>query len=452
METVLRHIMQPDFYQQLIVATFVFALPLQKRKGWEWKFAIIAAAGLAVTVWFDSYINYYSEGNASGVIVNFGGSMEDSAQGVGMLAYYLIIMAMPIILSLIIFKWSVGLNYADSIFGTSIVYLTQHMAFCVCDACMGYDYEELWVSLGRWTIYFAVLAACYFLIIKYFSRDGSYHSTMRNALILFGVTLTLAMFLNYPARLIRYINPEVSIFINIYDILGCFFILLIMVEQRKESDLQNAMAMERQLHEQMRDQYELSKESIDIINAKCHDLKHQIKALKGIDNKAEREAAIEEMEDAVMIYDAAMKTGNTALDVVLTEKSLLCGSNNINWTCMADGSLLKFMNAVDIYTLFGNIYDNAIEASCRIPNEDMRVVSTTISADSGRTHIEVENYCDKMPAIMDGLPVTDKSDKMNHGYGMKSIKQIVEKYNGNLQISADDNIYRLEIMFEGTGN
>ena len=448
MGTILRHIFQPDFYQQLIATSLAFILPLNKRKGWAWKLALVAAAGLAVTVWFDPFINYYYDGNNYGFMVSFDGFAGDNAGVIGPVAYYLIILAMPIVFSFIIFRWAAGMSRADSIFGTSVAYLTQHVAFCIADACMGYDYGELWVSMGRWTIYFAVLAACYFLFVRYFSRGGSYNSTMRNALVMFGVTLTLAMFLNYPARLIRYINPQISIFVNIYDIIGCLFILLIMVEQRRESDLQNTVAAERQLHERMKEQYELSRESIDIINAKCYDLKHQIKALKDIDSKAEREAAIEEMENAVMIYDAAIKTGNTALDVILTEKSLLCGNSNINWTCMADGSLLRFMNAVDIYTLFGNIYDNAIEASCRIPDADMRVVSTTISRDGGQVYVDVENYCAEAPVMVGGLPVTTKADRLNHGYGLKSVKQIVEKYNGRLRISVEDNIYRLEIIFE----
>ena len=57
-----------------------------------------------------------------------------------------------------------------------------------------------------------------------------------------------------------------------------------------------------------------------------------------------------------------MRTGNEILDTILTEKSLICENSGIHINCVADGSLLAFMNPVDLYTLFGNALDNAIEA------------------------------------------------------------------------------------------
>ena len=56
-------------------------------------------------------------------------------------------------------------------------------------------------------------------------------------------------------------------------------------------------------------------------------------------------------------------TGNHALDVILTEKSLICKQKEIKLTCMADGKQLAFMQTTDLYSIFGNLLNNSIEAA-----------------------------------------------------------------------------------------
>ena len=75
------------------------------------------------------------------------------------------------------------------------------------------------------------------------------------------------------------------------------------------------------------------------------------------------------MEKEIKIYEAQNKTGNKVLDAVLTSKSLYCQNNGIGLTCVADGSALNFMEDMDISALFGNILDNAIEASMMLDQE-----------------------------------------------------------------------------------
>ena len=61
-------------------------------------------------------------------------------------------------------------------------------------------------------------------------------------------------------------------------------------------------------------------------------------------------------------YDALFSTGNQAIDAILNEKSLYCSQRGIALNCLVDGSAVGHMEYVDIYSLVGNIMDNAIEA------------------------------------------------------------------------------------------
>ena len=126
------------------------------------------------------------------------------------------------------------------------------------------------------------------------------------------------------------------------------------------------------LWRQQKEHYRIAKENIDIINRKCHDLKHQIAALRDMCTKEEREKYIEEIQDSIQIYEAMVKTGNDVLDTILTEKSLACKENNIVVSCVADGKGLEFLHPIDLYTIFGNAMDNAIECVKNLQKQEKK--------------------------------------------------------------------------------
>ena len=76
-------------------------------------------------------------------------------------------------------------------------------------------------------------------------------------------------------------------------------------------------------------QFEERKEQIDLINRKCHDLKHQIAALEFISDKKEYEQSIREMKDAVQMYDEDLHTGNLALETIIKEKNCNTTKNGL---------------------------------------------------------------------------------------------------------------------------
>ena len=182
---------------------------------------------------------------------------------------------------------------------------------------------------------------------------------------------------------------------------------------------------------------------MDTINIKCHDLKHQLNILSGRISDEE----IQKIKEAVDVYDSAYKTGNIALDVVITMKSLVCLNKKIEFTCMVDGSRLNFMHESDIYSLFGNILDNAIEAVDKVKEAEKRVIILTLKEEKGMLFLRSENYFNGNPQIVDGLPMTTKTDTAYHGFGLKSIRNVVQKYGGNLRLDIHSDTFALDIMF-----
>lgn len=196
--------------------------------------------------------------------------------------------------------------------------------------------------------------------------------------------------------------------------------------------------------------YRNYQESVDLVNIRYHDLKHQIDALRNMKDADERNEWLGAMEKEIEQYHISIHTGNAVLDTILAGKMLLCKKHDIKMTCVADGKLLSFLHVTDICSIFGNALDNAIENVTDIPDREKRLIHISVSSKKGFTYIRIENYTEKpLKLKADGrTPETTKADRENHGYGLKSIGRSVEKYGGNYTFGLEKGWFVLQILFE----
>ena len=238
----------------------------------------------------------------------------------------------------------------------------------------------------------------------------------------------------------------ISIVVSLCNAILCVMIFKIQISFIDNRKLKKELLITQQLLHKSEEQYSLNKENIDLINIKCHDLKHQIREFGSKENVDKN--AIKELENIIKIYDSNIKTGNEALDLILTEKSLICTKNHILLKFYGDCECLSFMEKVDLYSLFGNAIDNAIEAVSKINDYDKRRINLIVKNMMSFVSINVENYFEgQIELDKQGIPKTTKNNVQYHGFGMKSIKLIINKYHGDLKIVTDDDIFSLCILF-----
>lgn len=233
--------------------------------------------------------------------------------------------------------------------------------------------------------------------------------------------------------------------IGIYNILSCSLALGMQFSMLGKKLAQKELETVQSLWNQDKKAYEMSKENVELINVKCHDLKKQIRALRTAVGEVDK-AALKEIEQAVNIYDGAVKTGSDVLDVVLAEKSLYCEKHGIKLTCIANGEKLNFLPATEVYSLFENAIQNAIEAVGKIEDVERRIIRLKTSVVGRMLSLHVENCVDKMPEFVGGLPKTTKGDARYHGYGVRSMQMIAEKYGGGLTASVEDGVFNLDVV------
>lgn len=283
----------------------------------------------------------------------------------------------------------------------------------------------------------------YYTVGRKMRELGDSEIPLQNALLFLLLDCILTPIFYFESGAISQYNLFFYNLLNIGEIFFYVFMLLLQVQMLAAAKDRVEISTMKKLWVEEQKQYRLVKENIDAINIKCHDLKHQIRNLRAAGQVDP--AYLDDLERSVSIYNSAVHTGNETLDIVLTDKRLHCASHGIQFTCIADGSSVNFLETMDIFSLFGNILDNAIECESRQPPET-RFIHLSVRTINRMLTIHAENYFSDSLAFRNGLPVTTKKDKTYHGYGMMSIRHIVEKYGGSFSISTQDALFQIDIV------
>lgn len=313
------------------------------------------------------------------------------------------------------------------------------------------SYDLLQSALFLVVSYAVVFGLMYLLERRY--REGNARMNISARELTIALTLTVSVYTVSNLSYVYNNTPfsgtsasEIFIIRSLVDLGGVGILFALHMEQHHLSSsmevdyLQKLLAMQR-------DNYRINEESVRLINQKYHDLKHQIALLKSGISNADKLASLDQMEKEIRIYEAQNKTGNTVLDTILTAKSLQCQRDEIGITCTADGQLLSFMQPMDISVLFGNALDNAIESVSQISDREKRLIHLTVSRQKSFVRIRVENCFEGEIRFENGIPKTTKQDQNFHGFGIRSIRSVVDKYDGSMTICAENGWFELRILF-----
>ncbi|MDO4278638.1 MAG: ATP-binding protein [Lachnoclostridium edouardi] len=315
--------------------------------------------------------------------------------------------------------------------------------------------RRLPVILWHYVLLYAALPIIvYWFAIRRSRKDGELKEKDIRMVLLAFATLFLTIVVSLLTR--RGTAADVPYFqdfiCNIYSSLCCILVLFLLFYIPKENKLRHEREMLEQVVKVMGEQQQMSRESVEIINRKCHDIKHQLRALETMEDSGERRRYTEQIKNAISIYDAVYQTGNAALDFVLREKALLCQEYEVKFSCIADGKLLDFMDTLDIYALFGNALDNALESVIKESDPEKRLINMRVAHRQEILHIHVDNYCSSEIRFEGGLPLTSKGDQAYHGFGVKSICHIAEKYDGDAVVKKQQDRFILDLLIPIPGD
>ena len=322
------------------------------------------------------------------------------------------------------------------VWGTMTFLLVLETSYVLCSPLLG--------DLGNWLLKIlfsmAVNVAVGLTLARWMPEKGQYQIGPRQM-----VSAWVFCIMSENLFIYAKVDPGAALF-NIVLQFYCITLLYLQSALFKKSSMRKELETIQLLWHQQKGQYQLSKETIELINHKCHDLKHQVQAIRAVKDEKERETYLEKIEKSVQIYSAIVRTGNEILDTILTEKSLICENSGIHISCVADGSLLAFMNPVDLYTLFGNALDNAIEAVRKLESKEKRVIDIMLYERQSFLMLQIVNPMCGEVKFEDGLPLTTKAKNGYHGYGMKSMLHTIQKYEGHLTTEVKNGCFYFNVM------
>ncbi len=296
-----------------------------------------------------------------------------------------------------------------------------------------------------WAVYYILhlLLALAFALLFRRKRVYSHGNFYTKIIIIFSLSTTvITTILSSYSRPLEPENLQLAVVIRSFSALFALCVLILRTGILEQSRMSEELRTTEELLYAEKKQFENIRSDMEIINMKCHDIRHQLSQYAGKLTEEE----LKSLKSAIQIYDASLKTGSDILDMLLYKRQGFCQENHIKITCIADGECLSFLSPSDQYSLFNNALENAIEAVLKLPDQEMRIISLTVAQKNGLVSIHVTNYFNRNCTIEDGLPQTTNNDVQHHGYGTKSLRYIVQQYGGKISFETDDDIFYLHIL------
>lgn len=210
----------------------------------------------------------------------------------------------------------------------------------------------------------------------------------------------------------------------------------------------NYRIIEKQLELQL-NHYNKLAENREVLSEVIHDFKNHLNCIYNLYKYDKNNELGNYIKNLINLTDTEkiIDTGNPVIDAVLSEKVVIADKMGIKFEReLYLPSNIKIKHT-DLCIVLGNSLDNAIEACKRITDSSMaKEIKLSMNYRDKYIIIVITNTCDKPPVRSGRFYKSSKPSPELHGIGLQSIERTVKKYNGNMVIKYDKNMFELEIV------
>lgn len=155
------------------------------------------------------------------------------------------------------------------------------------------------------------------------------------------------------------------------------------------------------------------------------------------------------MQEYMQVDGQYVSSGNTVIDAIINYMLQRAELLNAKIEVMVSFPEDSIMNPMDMNILFGNLLENALRAIEEIEDEEKRKIGIKINYKKGIVHIHIFNSYEGEIKRKGNQILTTKNDKIRHGIGLENVRQVVEKYQGNMDIDTRNQLFNVNISFIG---
>lgn len=246
--------------------------------------------------------------------------------------------------------------------------------------------------------------------------------------------------------------PMIQLSGKLYVLLICavitmiFSVILTYVFFEKHSEREQQLLLissQKKELELSQNYYEVIDTQNEVLKQFIHDEKNHLQAIANLNSVEEIRDYVKKLHGSIDSFSYYGKTDNKLLDMILGKYNILCNNKKINFKISVKTSNFSYLQEDDLTSLFSNILDNAVEAAELSLEKHIEISANNVN---GFDVITCSNSCDTAPS--ENLS-SRKKDNHLHGNGMKIIKRISKKYNGEVQwnYSDENKEFILKIVF-----
>ena len=178
-----------------------------------------------------------------------------------------------------------------------------------------------------------------------------------------------------------------------------------------------------------------------------HDYRNHIQMMKVLATNGDMDGIkeyLDMLDTDLNTVDTVVKTGNAMADAILNSKISLARSKQIAVNVDAHIPLKLKMSELDLCCIIGNLFDNAIEASLALP-EDQRMIRVYMDMKNTQLYISFTNFTASKKMVKVGK-IFRSTKGENHGFGLVRIDNIIERLDGYLSRNSEDGAFTTEIL------
>lgn len=222
--------------------------------------------------------------------------------------------------------------------------------------------------------------------------------------------------------------------IALLTFIGLLWAIIVLAKQTKLEQEHMLSGINQKYYEEMERQH------FEIRRLR-HDLANHLQAVAALPEN-NKDAYIQKLLDDPAVTHTLNCTGDSTVNAVLSSKDQIIKENSIAFHLKAEIPAELPFEKPDVCAIFANALDNAIEACLKLP-EGQRKISLETKAEKGLFVLSINNPAMESAAKTGILPKTTKKDTFSHGLGLKSIHEVVKRYNGQMEIKTENNCFQL---------
>ena len=215
-------------------------------------------------------------------------------------------------------------------------------------------------------------------------------------------------------------------------ILLCSTVLLFVTYQHQMEQENEAMQMRSEFTRLQTEKayYDILEQQNQQLMLYAHDAKNHLAAIGSLSDDPRIGGYLSKLSVQLSDYTRNCHSGNKMLDVMIHKFAVDCSMRNIHFEYDVKLCNLNEVEDIDLVAILGNLIDNAVSAAEKTREKRVSLATARRNAYSV---IVISNSCDTQPKTSGTHLVTSKENKSAHGFGLKSVRKTLRKYNGDYE-------------------